>query len=162
MFSNNACLYSSVTVISILRLKSLLKFRSNSLNPTWDFSEVSLWSDIELNVGLICICLPSLRQLLVHLSSRCMKLSQQEYMRHISPVQREPIPVSEKPKYDLTKPLPPIPTSSPRRFVYLKPIYLGNSGDLRLEVAGALNTMSTISERESLHVESQSGSISDA
>ncbi|KAG8424065.1 hypothetical protein J3458_000899 [Metarhizium acridum] len=56
-----------VTVVSILRLRSLVKFGSDSTNPTWDFFEVSMWSTIEINVGIWCVCLPSLRLLLVRL-----------------------------------------------------------------------------------------------
>jgi hypothetical protein len=59
-------LASSVTVISILRLQSLAQF-ANSENPTWDNFSVAQWSTIELNVGIICACMPSLRVLLVYL-----------------------------------------------------------------------------------------------
>lgn len=57
----------SVTVVSILRLQSLVEFRADTLNPTWDFFSVALWSDIEINVGIMCICMPSLRVLLTRL-----------------------------------------------------------------------------------------------
>lgn len=60
----------SVAVVSILRLRSLIKFGSNSLNPTWDFLDVGIWSVVEINVGLICVCLPSLRVLLVRIFPR--------------------------------------------------------------------------------------------
>lgn len=53
-----------VTVVSILRLQSLLQF-ANSKNPTWDNLAVTTWSTIEINVGIICACMPSLRVLLV-------------------------------------------------------------------------------------------------
>ncbi|TWU76114.1 hypothetical protein ED733_007839 [Metarhizium rileyi] len=56
-----------VTVVSILRLRSIVKFGANSTNPTWDFFEVSLWSCIEINVGIWCACLPSFRLLVVRL-----------------------------------------------------------------------------------------------
>lgn len=36
-------------------------------NVTWDNYPVSLWSTIELNVGIMCICMPTLRLLLVRL-----------------------------------------------------------------------------------------------
>lgn len=54
-------------MVSILRLKSLVAFRSGTPNPTWDFLEVGVWSHVEINVGVICVCLPSLRLLLVRL-----------------------------------------------------------------------------------------------
>ncbi|KAI8649494.1 CFEM domain-containing protein [Fusarium keratoplasticum] len=55
-----------VTVVSILRLQSLLHF-ANSNNPTWDQWFVAFWSIIEVNVGMICTCLPTLRLILVRL-----------------------------------------------------------------------------------------------
>ncbi|KAM3534879.1 hypothetical protein MY4038_001780 [Beauveria bassiana] len=55
-----------VTVVSILRLRSLVGF-ANSNNPTWDQWEVAYWSTIEVNIGMICTCLPSLRLLLIRL-----------------------------------------------------------------------------------------------
>ncbi|KAK7740514.1 hypothetical protein SLS53_005357 [Cytospora paraplurivora] len=53
-----------VTVISIIRLHSLITF-ANSANATWDNLKVSLWSTIEINVGIICACMPTLRLLLL-------------------------------------------------------------------------------------------------
>lgn len=61
------CIGAFVAVVSILRLRSLIKFGSDSLNPTWDFFDVSVWSVVEINTGLICVCLPSLRVLLVRI-----------------------------------------------------------------------------------------------
>lgn len=60
---------SRVTIISILRLKSLVTF-SNSQNPTWDNFEVAMFSDVEINVGIICACMPALRMLLIGLCPR--------------------------------------------------------------------------------------------
>ncbi|KAG8162205.1 hypothetical protein KVR01_007970 [Diaporthe batatas] len=53
-----------VTVVSILRLQSLMKY-ANSTNVTWDNTSVAIWSTIELNVGMICTSLPTLRLLAV-------------------------------------------------------------------------------------------------
>lgn len=55
-----------MTVVSILRLQSLVQF-ANSMNPTWDNLAVTLWSTVEINVGIICVCMPSLRVLLVRI-----------------------------------------------------------------------------------------------
>lgn len=57
----------SVTVVSILRLHSLTKYNASIFNPTWDFVDIGIWSSVEIHVGIICICLPSLRLFLVHL-----------------------------------------------------------------------------------------------
>ncbi|KAG9203648.1 hypothetical protein G6514_002666 [Epicoccum nigrum] len=53
-----------VTVVSCLRLQSLVSFAS-SINPTWDQVDVVTWSAIEVNVGIICACLPTIRVILV-------------------------------------------------------------------------------------------------
>ena len=58
------CVGTFVTVMSILRLQSLIHF-GNSLNPTWDQSDASQWSTIEINVGIVCACLPALRKILI-------------------------------------------------------------------------------------------------
>ncbi|KAF7557310.1 hypothetical protein G7Z17_g831 [Cylindrodendrum hubeiense] len=50
-----------VTVVSILRLRSLVKFGAHSQNPTWEYVDATIWSTIEINVGIICICMPSFR-----------------------------------------------------------------------------------------------------
>ncbi|KAK1984978.1 CFEM domain-containing protein [Colletotrichum cereale] len=55
-----------VTVVSILRLQSLVQF-AKSQNPTWDQFGVAMWSTVEINVGIICACMPSIRVILVRL-----------------------------------------------------------------------------------------------
>ncbi|KAG9188993.1 hypothetical protein G6011_05861 [Alternaria panax] len=55
-----------VTVVSILRLRSLVSF-ARTKNLTWDYLEAALWSIIEVNVGIICACMPSIRLGLVQL-----------------------------------------------------------------------------------------------
>jgi hypothetical protein len=59
-------IYESVTVVSIIRLQFLLTF-ANSANPTWDNLGVSIWSTVEINVGLMCACMPTLRLLLARI-----------------------------------------------------------------------------------------------
>ncbi|KAK9441801.1 Extracellular membrane protein, CFEM domain protein [Metarhizium brunneum] len=56
-----------VTVVSALRLQSLIHF-AKSDNPTWDQWTTAYWSIIEINVGMICSCLPTLRLILVRLA----------------------------------------------------------------------------------------------
>jgi hypothetical protein len=60
------CVGTFVTVISILRLKSLVTFAA-SMNPTWDQVDVVNWSNLELNIGIMCANLPTLRVILVRL-----------------------------------------------------------------------------------------------
>jgi len=60
------CVGTFVTVVSILRLTTVVKF-ANSLNPTWDQAATIQWSNIECSVGIICACLPTLRVILVNI-----------------------------------------------------------------------------------------------
>lgn len=60
------CVGTFVTVVSILRLQSLVNFAKGH-NATWDFYDVSLWSTVEICVGIMCACLPNIRLLLVRL-----------------------------------------------------------------------------------------------
>jgi len=55
-----------VTIVSILRLQSLVNF-TKTMNRTWEFYHVCLWSTIEICVGIICACLPTVRLLLVRI-----------------------------------------------------------------------------------------------
>ncbi|KAG9249508.1 uncharacterized protein F5Z01DRAFT_697825 [Emericellopsis atlantica] len=58
------CVGIFVTVVSALRLQSLVTFAKTS-NMTWDYYPACLWSTIEVTVGLMCACFPAVRQLLV-------------------------------------------------------------------------------------------------
>ncbi|KAM5354799.1 hypothetical protein ACJ41O_001445 [Fusarium nematophilum] len=60
------CVGTLVTVVSILRLQALVTF-GTSPNKTWEFYDVSVWSTIEICVGIMCACLPQLRMVLVKL-----------------------------------------------------------------------------------------------
>lgn len=80
--------FVSVTIVSILRLQSIIQFRAGSLNPTWDYFDVSIWSVVEINVGLICICLPSFRVLLVRLFPKLQGTTEQLYGRSSRHAQR--------------------------------------------------------------------------
>jgi hypothetical protein len=52
-----------VGVVSVIRLSILVGTTNGVPDLTYTFKDVYLWSLIELQVGLICICLPSLRPL---------------------------------------------------------------------------------------------------
>lgn len=54
----------SVTVVSIVRLQFLVNLGS-SANPTFDQVDVSIWSTVEIDTGIICTCLPSIRLFLI-------------------------------------------------------------------------------------------------
>ncbi|KAI5465293.1 hypothetical protein BGZ63DRAFT_410954 [Mariannaea sp. PMI_226] len=57
------------TVVSVIRLSSLLGY-ANQENPTYANAEIVKWSTIEVNVGIICVCVPTTRLLLKKLGSR--------------------------------------------------------------------------------------------
>lgn len=54
------------TIISIVRLHTLVKFGYTE-NPTWTYMEISTWSTVEIAVGMICVCMPSYRLLIMQL-----------------------------------------------------------------------------------------------
>ncbi|KAF2019882.1 hypothetical protein BU24DRAFT_419482 [Aaosphaeria arxii CBS 175.79] len=58
------CVGFFVTIVSALRLQSLIHF-GKSMNPTWDQWDVINWSTIEINVGIMCACMPAMRVILV-------------------------------------------------------------------------------------------------
>ncbi|KAH7067851.1 hypothetical protein FB567DRAFT_457821 [Paraphoma chrysanthemicola] len=51
------------TIVAIIRLQSLVQFAS-STNPTYENVPTAYWSDLEVFVGICCICMPSTRRFL--------------------------------------------------------------------------------------------------
>ncbi|KAI1079007.1 hypothetical protein F5B20DRAFT_189594 [Whalleya microplaca] len=68
------CVGTFVTVVSIIRLSSLVEFRS-STNLTWDYWGVSLWSTVEITIGIICACMPAIRLLLIRVAPKVFDAS---------------------------------------------------------------------------------------
>lgn len=66
MFSLSILINHSATVISIIRLRFLLVINERN-NPTWDFWDPIKWSNLEITVGIVCSCIPSMRFFLVRL-----------------------------------------------------------------------------------------------
>jgi len=52
-----------VSLVAIIRLQYILQFAQSS-NITMDFVDIGIWSTIEVNVGIICACMPAMRVLL--------------------------------------------------------------------------------------------------
>ncbi|KAL1596982.1 hypothetical protein SLS60_008564 [Paraconiothyrium brasiliense] len=50
-----------VSIVSMIRLSVLLDTASGTFDVTYTYKDVYLWSLVEINVGLTCACLPSLR-----------------------------------------------------------------------------------------------------
>ncbi|KAL2857733.1 hypothetical protein BJY01DRAFT_201994 [Aspergillus pseudoustus] len=61
-----------VTVISIFRLVETVGFNSTT-NPTKDFVPVGIWSLLELDVAIMCACLPAIRALVIHVYNTYIK-----------------------------------------------------------------------------------------
>ncbi|KAK9416998.1 hypothetical protein SUNI508_09237 [Seiridium unicorne] len=57
-----------VTIVSAIRLRSLVEF-GTTRNITQDYVEVGYWSTIEVPVGIVCACMPSIRALFEHIFS---------------------------------------------------------------------------------------------
>jgi hypothetical protein len=55
--------FCSITIISIIRLKTLLVF-ANTTNVTYDYVDPGLYSIVEATAGIICSCLPAVRALM--------------------------------------------------------------------------------------------------
>lgn len=56
------------------------------MNPTWDFFDVCIWSTVEVQVGIICVCMPSMRLLLVRLFPCLRGMSTRYYAKYASGV----------------------------------------------------------------------------
>ncbi|KAH6844588.1 hypothetical protein B0I37DRAFT_165362 [Chaetomium sp. MPI-CAGE-AT-0009] len=74
---------AAVMIISLVRLKTINEF-TRAVNPTKDIVQVCLWSGIELDVGVICPCLPSFRLLLRRLLPRVMGTSSRYELEPVS------------------------------------------------------------------------------
>lgn len=58
-----------VTICSMIRLRALIGWTS-STNSTMDFANLAVWSLIELDVGVICACMPGMAGLFRRLKKR--------------------------------------------------------------------------------------------
>ncbi|KAK4160576.1 hypothetical protein QBC43DRAFT_219563 [Cladorrhinum sp. PSN259] len=72
-----------VIVISLVRLKTINQF-TRTVNPTKDTADLCLWSGIELDLGVVCPCLPSFRLLFKKLFPDAMGSSQQYQLDPVS------------------------------------------------------------------------------
>ncbi|KAH7399697.1 hypothetical protein BKA66DRAFT_379542, partial [Pyrenochaeta sp. MPI-SDFR-AT-0127] len=48
-----------ITVVSCIRLAQIALF-GGTTNPSWDWYGLGIWSIVEVDVGIICVCMPSL------------------------------------------------------------------------------------------------------
>ncbi|RGP78981.1 hypothetical protein FLONG3_2887 [Fusarium longipes] len=76
------CVGTFVTIVSILRLYACVEAGlSQNNNPSWEYLPMCKWSTIELNVGVWCTCMPTLRLLLVQLFPKWLGTSKR-YLKY--------------------------------------------------------------------------------
>lgn len=59
-------------IATIMRIPSLSTFKI-SIDPSWDYVPVTIWTELELAAGFICVSLPSIRMLLVTILPKRVK-----------------------------------------------------------------------------------------
>lgn len=64
-------------IVSCIRIQSIATY-GNSANPTYDSLEAAVYSVVEQNVGIICICMPMFRRFLAAISPKCFGSSRDE------------------------------------------------------------------------------------
>ncbi|KAL1638050.1 hypothetical protein SLS58_009071 [Diplodia intermedia] len=64
-----------VTGVSIYRAVMVRKFATK--NPTWDYFDGGYWSMIEIDVSIICNCMPAIRKLLGHVTPKLFGSTQE-------------------------------------------------------------------------------------
>ena len=106
-FSPSSNIPSGV-ITTIIRLQSLLAFKVDSMDPTWDYVPSVIWTDLELGCGFVCVSLPSIRLLLMMIlpknlfstltgrTSRFRKSPDGDMLAHPPPQRRRPMPASGK------------------------------------------------------------------
>lgn len=80
-----------VTVVSCIRLQYVVKFM-RSTNPSWDYTDLLLWSAVEVNVAIVVPCLPAIRLLFIDSSSPSISGTQDS----ISKAEWKPPPPSSR------------------------------------------------------------------
>lgn len=63
------CLGGVTCIVSLLRLQSLYAV-SVSEDISWDNPMAALWSNLEVNIGILCACLPTLKTCIVRFFPR--------------------------------------------------------------------------------------------
>lgn len=60
----------STVIMSCLRIGSLTRYATTH-NPTYDTLSSAVWSSIEVDVGVFCICMPAFRRFLSYAMPKC-------------------------------------------------------------------------------------------
>ena len=72
-----------VTICSGIRLRTIMKFQRTS-NPTYDYTQLSVWSLIESSAGVICACMPGLANAIRRFWPKFLSTYSQTKSRHLS------------------------------------------------------------------------------
>lgn len=57
------CIGLFVTLCSIIRLRTLAVW-GNAPNVTWLYNPIAIWSNTEINLGVVCACMPAIAGLI--------------------------------------------------------------------------------------------------
>ncbi|KAJ4357033.1 hypothetical protein N0V95_002839 [Ascochyta clinopodiicola] len=93
------CIGTFGVIATIMRLPSLSTFKI-SIDPSWDYVPVTIWTELELAACFLCVSLPSIRMLLIRLLPKRVK----EFFSSIThssrsrsnPTPQRPIPVEQR------------------------------------------------------------------
>ncbi|KAK1907659.1 hypothetical protein P3342_005987 [Pyrenophora teres f. teres] len=66
-------------IATIFRFHTLTTFKI-SVDPTWDYLAITIWTELELAAGFVCVSLPSIRIVIVRLLPKRIK----EFLSHIT------------------------------------------------------------------------------
>ncbi|PVI06287.1 hypothetical protein DM02DRAFT_638698 [Periconia macrospinosa] len=59
------CIGTLVTLVTIIRISIINDFAATTTNPSWDFVDACVWTALDVNISIICLCLPVTRQLIL-------------------------------------------------------------------------------------------------
>ncbi|KAK4195440.1 hypothetical protein QBC40DRAFT_20253 [Triangularia verruculosa] len=128
---------AAVVIISLIRLKTI-NATTRAVNPTKDTVDLSLWTGIEIDVGVICPCLPSFRLLLRKVLPKLMRESTRSY---------ELNPISKGDGVTVTTRISAHVESSSNNDIFLRPHKDSNDGRSCESVTGLVDP----SDGESTH-----------
>ena len=93
------CIGTFGCVTTIMRLPALSTFKI-SIDPSWDYVSITIWTELELAAGFLCVSLPSIRMLIVRLLPKRVK----EFLSNIThpsrsksnPTPQQAVPIEQR------------------------------------------------------------------
>jgi hypothetical protein len=93
------CIGTFGCVTTIMRLPALSTFKI-SIDPSWDYVSITIWTELELAAGFLCVSLPSIRILIVRLLPKQVK----DFLSNIThpsrsksnPTPQQPVPIEPR------------------------------------------------------------------